>query len=207
MRKIWDLVPMALGLAVLVGLIWGLGAAFQASGRGAATDGQGEPPPATMEPSTDGQGYPPPAPTYDPRLSVPEPTIAPTPTATMPPLADVPESYDPKTYGLPDEIAGYKVLVVVTSENQACMPPGMKSITVQTLDVDGFLQNQQSPDIFEAMEALGLNMTEWGVGIVGPGTNREQIIQGVQEWNKDMHNSGCTTTGGPIILETPLPIP
>lgn len=80
-------------------------------------------------------GYPAPGATQvgSPYLTLSNlPTEAPTPV--LPPLSDSPDQFDPKSYGLPDTIAGYKVLGVVTSENQACMVPGSKSLVLQTTE-------------------------------------------------------------------------
>jgi len=210
MAKSRAFVPALLGL-VLMGAL-ALALASQALGRGAAPgagetpQGQGYPPPATRAP-VEAQGYPPPvSPTVDTFTPGPvfidESLLPPTITA----VPALPESFDPKTYGLPEVIAGYPVLAVLTSDNKACMPAGQKSILLQSPypNVEDYFSNQESgdaPDVGRALEELGLSLTEWSWSIAGPGTTREQVIQHNQEWNKVVQQAGCGQRLGPIPTE------
>ena len=127
------------------------------------------------------------------------PTVAPTPA--LPLLADSPDQFDSKTYGLPDTIAGYNVLGVLTSQNTACRPPGLKTLALQTTEptVQDYLKNFRQADVMKAMSEMGLNTTEWDISVTGPGSTREQLIAGVQAWNKENEEYGCAYTGGPAI--------
>jgi len=60
---------------------------------------------------------------------------------------DISSSYSPPDYGLPNTLAGYKVMAVKTSENTACMSTGTKRIILQASDpdVETFLKNSRPP--------------------------------------------------------------
>jgi len=60
-------------------------------------------------------------------LSPPRSSLEGQPTLTLPPL-----SLDPKQFeGLPDVVAGYKVLAVRTSQNTLCWPSGNNVLVLQ----------------------------------------------------------------------------
>jgi hypothetical protein len=170
----------------------------------------GETPAASETPAPTQSGYPGPAATLS---GVPSPTsildtIGFTPTPALAPLNDAPDQFDPKTYGLPDTIAGYKVLGVITPKNEACVMGGRNTLVLQTTDptVQDYLKNSRPSDIIKAMTDLGLNTTEWNYSIAGPGSTRQQLIAGAQAWNQDMEKNGCVYGGGPAIpAVTPTP--
>jgi hypothetical protein len=205
-------------LVILALLIAGLVVAFRGISGGpgaapAATAGPvpgypapGATPSASEAPAQTQSGYPGPGATP---AGVPSPTsildtIGITPTPALAPRNDAPDQFDPKTYGLPDTIAGYKVLGVVTSENKACMAPGTKDLVLLTTEptVEDYLKNSRPADVLKAMGELGLNTTEWGISFAGPGATRDQLITGVQEWNNEMEKYGCVYSGPAIPAPT-----
>jgi hypothetical protein len=132
-------------------------------------------------------------------------TLGFTPTPALPPLNDSPDQFDPKTYGLPDTIAGYTVLGVITPQNQACIMDGRNTVVLQTTDptVQDYLKNSQPADVMKALAGLGLSTTQWGYSIAGPGSTREQLIAGAQAWNKESEKYGCVTNGPAVPVATP----
>ena len=190
MNTVRGLSQTVLGFAVVAVLIAGVVVAFRSISGGpeAARTQSGYPAPG---PTQVGSPYPTPSNVL--------PTVAPTPA--LPPLADSPDQFDPKTYGLPDRIAGYNVLGVLTSENTACRPPGRKTLVLQTTDptLEDYLKNSRPADVMQALAGLGLNTIEWDFSVGGPSSTREQMIADVQAQNKEMEKYGCVSTGGPVI--------
>jgi len=188
------------GLLIVAGLIVVLVLAFRgiSSGPGAAPAATGET--GYPAPAQTPSGYPAPRAT-EVGSPYPTPSNVPTmaPTSALSPLADSPDQFDPKTYGLPDTIAGYKVLGVVTSENEACVPPGRKILLLQTTDptVQDYLKNFRQADVMKAMGEMGLNTPEWNISVGGPSSTREQLVAGVQAWNHDREKYGCVQSVPP----------
>jgi hypothetical protein len=168
-------------------------------------------PPKTQSPAQIPTAYPGFAAT-----SYPTPRTAPIVTATsaVPIPADSPDQFDPKTYGLPDMIAGYEALVVVTSKNVACLPHG--SDALKWLMLQGAAPTSQAPltnshsadEVVSAISALGLNVAEWNISFVGLYTTRAQMIEGYQAFNRQVEKQGCNafnTTGGPALTQPAQP--
>ena len=196
MKKLRGVAQALASLVAVTALILVLVLAFKSvSGRGGAA-------PA----ATSGAGYPGPGVTPAPG-GLPSPTsildtIGFTPT---PALNDAPDQFDPKTYGLPDTMAGYTVLGIVTSDNKACLPPGYKELVLKSTDptLQDAIKNDRTADVIKAMGDLGLNTTGWGISVGGPNSTREQLIAGVQAWNKENETSGCSYSGPAIEASTP----
>jgi hypothetical protein len=202
-----------------------------------APQDQGYPPPPTR--ALDANGYPlfigPPANTSTPDPNYTDESRLPSPTNTAVPA--LPESFDPKTYGLPETLAGYAVLAVLTSENRACMPPGQNTVVLQSPyssqgemltahpwpTLEGSPEQTPHPTMAEtatawptgvwhdsvpaALAALGLNPSEWFWTFAEPGEAREQAIERVREGNRYAQQHGCARTGGPIPTEVMVPTP
>jgi hypothetical protein len=139
------------------------------------------------------------------------------PLAIAPPLSPITStlsafaSYDPATYGIPYQIAGFKILAVRTSENTACIPSGMMRITVQSSqpDVQSFLANSgDSRVVSETLRQIpSLSGINFNLEFIGPAPwNPERFLSSVAEWNNHMKN-GCVKLGGPAIIITPTPDP
>lgn len=110
-------------------------------------------------------------------------------------------NYDSAYYGLPDVIAGYRVLLVKTEENTLCLAPkGAKVIVLQSPqpNVNAFLASGDSTAVSQELEALGKSAKDqWSLQIVGPGISREQIITSIEEMNVFWKN-GCATNALPF---------
>ena len=106
-------------------------------------------------------------------------------------------SFDLASYGLPEFVDDYRILVVHTPANTTCMPPGTKRLTLQAIepDVKAFLANSQTAiDSVQALIEQG-----WGISFTGPGTTREESIKIIERWNLGTRAAGgCVKLGGPI---------
>jgi hypothetical protein len=116
-------------------------------------------------------------------------------------------SYRPEAHGLPEVIAGYRILGVMTPENTACMPENSKRVVVQVAapSVQSFLSG--SPDVIAVRDELRRLYPDimWGLAIVGPNATAEQIARGNPEWNATFADRDCIRLGGPIPSRTPRP--
>jgi hypothetical protein len=109
-------------------------------------------------------------------------------------------------HGLPETIAGYRVLAVQTSETTACMRSGTARLVLQS-DASN-AQEAISMDVsavYQELERLvpdsGLS---WRIGIVGPNFTAAEIAVGNAQRNADYAENGCPPRlGGPIIILTP----
>ena len=201
-RSLKGVAQAGLVLLIVAALVAALVIVFRGISRGAAAA-----PTSTVGPAT---GYPAPAPTQSgypapgaTSVGSPDPAPSQMPTLALPPLHDSPDQFDPKTYGLPDTIAGYTILGVITAENNACLPPGYKSLLLQAPASTGGDNNTQPADIAKAMDTLGLTAAGWQFSIAGPTSTRAQLIAGVQAWNQQMEKSGCASIGPAVPVPTP----
>ncbi len=126
-----------------------------------------------------------------------DPHATPTPTPVNP--------YAPSIYGIPDTLAGYKVLAVLTADTEACLQPGKKHLILQASQagVEEFLKAVDPKAIDAALRQAGLPADEVEIGIAGPGTTLDVMLPELQKWNQLMKN-GCVRGGGPIPEEPPL---
>jgi hypothetical protein len=114
----------------------------------------------------------------------------------------------PADHGLPETIAGYRVLAVRTSETTACMRSGRTRLIVQS-DASNAEEaiSMDVSAVYQELERLfpdsGLR---WQIEVVGPNANAAQIALGNARRNADYAENGCPSRlGGPIIIHTPTP--
>jgi hypothetical protein len=113
------------------------------------------------------------------------------------------DPFDPRYYGLPEYVDGYQILIVTTSENTPCFPAGKFTLTVRS-DVQEFDFNRITTFGNQAATALrdlripGFERMGSGVGIIGPGNTREQIVQNIERNNRQLRRLGCPEPLGPI---------
>jgi hypothetical protein len=129
--------------------------------------------------------------------------IVPIITAT-PDAAPSPESFDPAYYGLPDAIAGYKIIAVETSANFACMTPGNIKLILQTSQpsIDTFLKNNPGGGVQSELEKLSLKPKQWELEYVGTGITKATVLSIAKQWDPRNHTI-CMILGGPITTLTP----
>jgi hypothetical protein len=119
--------------------------------------------------------------------------------------------FEPAAYGLPDRLAGYPVLAVLTAANTACMGPNEKRLVLLSdqPDINGIVTNRRVADVMSEAARLGLSeYTQGGIEWVGgPGATRESIIANTRQWNAAVAAGGCIRTGGPVISADQLTPP
>ncbi len=119
------------------------------------------------------------------------------------PTPDPATPYDPALYGIPDTIAGYEVLAVMTSDNTTCMRSGIKRLILRAVarDFETFQNDINADAVIQELEMLGKAQEFGGISYVGPGTSKEQIIALNENWNRQNRLVGCPNFGGPIQLQ------
>ncbi len=134
------------------------------------------------------------------------PTPAPQRTSPLPRNSNASQwsaSYYPSYYGLPDVIGGYRTIMVLTSENQPCMPEGTKQLTVAMIEADAETASQFIP-----IRALMAELERYAGGGWDPSV---QVIMNAQHpivienlivhahQRNSYHVEGiCPRLGGPI---------
>jgi hypothetical protein len=108
------------------------------------------------------------------------------------------ESFEPKTYGIPDSIGGYNVLAVTTSENTACAPVGQLMLLL-------WLPPNQKPTLVQDdLDRLESTVhAHIGIAITSGKVTIEQVKNQSETWNKGMEIGGCESIGGPVGTFTP----
>lgn len=111
----------------------------------------------------------------------------------------------PADHGLPDTIAGYRVLAVETSETTACIQPGIVIIVLQ-VDASN-LDEMLSTDIDAVLQELNRLKPDrdvvWEFTLVGPDVTFEEFVAGNADVNSRFAGIGCESLGGPILVPTP----
>lgn len=103
--------------------------------------------------------------------------------------------YDPAPYGIPDVLAGYKVLAVLTSENTACIATGEKRLVLQSSQQQVDVINH-SDAIDQELNKLGVtDVNTWEIMLVGPGITQEQFLAENEKWNTVFKKSECVKLG------------
>jgi hypothetical protein len=115
-------------------------------------------------------------------------------------VPEMESSYEPSVYGLPNVIAGYRVLAVLTPENTACMVPGSRRLVLQALaqNVEGFLQDTGMGAVQQELANLEVATgVTWQFSFVGPNSTKERIISGIATLNAHFRENECIRLGGP----------
>jgi len=112
-------------------------------------------------------------------------------------------TYDPAAYGIPDMIAGYKVLAVKTAQNTLCLKSGIVRLTLQASEPDivSFLANSNSQSVRQILNQLDLEMPyDWSLEYVAPGKwDRQAFVTSHAELNEYLRVNGCARLGGAIV--------
>jgi hypothetical protein len=102
--------------------------------------------------------------------------------------------YEQAKQGLPDTIAGLRVLAVLTPGNTACLPPGEKRLVLQAAqpDIESYLGTSNYAAITADLNQKSIDeYVQWNVEIVGPGTTLDQFLGENERWNGQRQKSGC----------------
>lgn len=104
--------------------------------------------------------------------SVNSTSITSVPTSTL-------SNFDPAYYGLPATIAGYRIILVQTSENFACLPEGMINLVLrsESPSVDTLLNQSSNSDVMSELKKHDIRPAIWGTQYVGPGVTDAEVWQ------------------------------
>ncbi len=109
--------------------------------------------------------------------------------------------FDPAKFGVPDQLAGYRVLAVLNETNYACLRTGEKHLVLLSSEANlhDYLSSSDPNSIKQALHAANLDeYASWGWDIVGPGTTQEQLIQQLELSNNLNKSNGCPVPLGGV---------
>ncbi len=118
---------------------------------------------------------------------------------------DVDDTFDPATYGIPDEIAGYQVLAVKTKENTVCFGGASNRVNVvlrapQTDMASGILNNN-TDEVRRVLNQIDPNK-DWQLSLLSPNFTANYVISSIKANNKFFARSGCIVFGD-FVVPTP----
>lgn len=122
------------------------------------------------------------------------------------------QTFDPAHYGLPNIIAGYRVLAVLSHENQHCLPPDFKRIIIQidSDKIEGFHDGgpagPQHQSIAEALHELD-SSGKTTIETAGLNDTRESIMAFYSNMETLVPGPGCPASLVPWGHTFPLPTP
>jgi hypothetical protein len=120
-------------------------------------------------------------------------------------------SYEPATYGIPEEIAGYSILLVQTSENNPCIPSGMMELTVMPIHPDphNSLAPANESRNFSAEIHNLLISKQFEIStlfVEHNNSSREEFIDESEKRNSWLRQYGCARNSPAIVItNTPSP--
>ena len=117
--------------------------------------------------------------------------------------------FDPALYDVPDEVAGYRVLAVVSAENTMCVPPRLLTLIVraESPSPQEYLASNEKKSLDAAMKAFSHPGWTWVLNVVGPKMSLDTLQVNTERWNETMRISGCLKLGRIILEVTPTPLP
>jgi hypothetical protein len=133
----------------------------------------------------------------------PEPTADPFARPGQPQPVSTGDPYAPSTYGLPDRVAGYEIVAVITSDTDRCLEPGRKQVVLRAhaTSVEDFVETSSQTDVrAELQRQTGQDTTDWILEFAGPAITREDVISVTEKWDEAAATSGCPQMG-------PIPSP
>jgi hypothetical protein len=98
-------------------------------------------------------------------------------------------TYDPAYYGLPEVIAGYRILLVETPENMACMRPDTIDLVLQTSqpDLEAFLKQTPDGSVESELKKYDIKPKHWLFTYAGQGITKESAIAAIRNWDPKIH--------------------
>src|SRR4051794_30150770 len=93
------------------------------------------------------------------------------------------DRYTPTQGDVPASIAGHPVLAVLSEDHSPCTTSEEKRPVFQSLqqDVVSALENFPTVQIEQELQKSDPRHEQWGWDIVGPGTNREDLVTQYEE--------------------------
>ena len=132
-------------------------------------------------------------PTQNGLLASPTLDGSPIPTATIDP------SYEPAYWGLPAQMGGYEIMVVVSSENEKCSPPNQLQLLLHAIPDQPQTLTTADVKKLETLANRTIQLTFLS-GVV----SIQQVQSQMEEWNAAMAG-GCISLGDLIPTFTPNP--
>jgi hypothetical protein len=100
------------------------------------------------------------------------------------------KSFDPKDYGIPNQIGGYQVMAVVPSENMACAKAGSINLILRALPYQQ--PTLTDNDLQKIGDAVHLEVQ---ITITSGVVTIDMIKNQVDSWNREMKPSDCVPIG------------
>lgn len=145
------------------------------------------------------------------RTDAQQPPLPPESTAEPRPVDR--EKYSPARYGIPEKLAGFEVLAVVTHEHNPCSPEDFMSVYIQVprSTASEYLQSPTAAQIDEAMVELNKLYPKAGISTFGPYVHSDvffaQLDKTMRQAQEVVALGRCYPLGGPIMREESLPVP
>ncbi len=98
-------------------------------------------------------------------------------------------TFDPASFGLPEFVGDFRILIVQTSDNTVCMLPIEKSLTLQALVPGAKALLDHDPIPVESIQAL--KEQGWDILYTGPETTREESVKVIEDRNEHNRANGC----------------
>jgi hypothetical protein len=129
------------------------------------------------------------------------PVPLPPPESTADPLPVDREKYSPTHYGIPETLAGFEVVAVVSHETNPCSPSDYMEVIIQATEpsLDEYLRGNMPQSIVTAMEALQSIYPTGFISVVGPIEDKDgffvQLEQNYLELQQTITRGGCLSFG------------
>jgi hypothetical protein len=119
------------------------------------------------------------------------------------------EKYSPARYGVPEILAGFEVVAVVTHEHNPCSPEDFMEVylRVPQATASEYLQSDTAAQIDEAMAELNQLYPKAGISTFGPYVHPDvffaQLDKTMRQAQEVVALGRCYPLGGPSIVVTP----
>ncbi len=132
--------------------------------------------------------------------------------STAEPLPVDREKYSPARYGVPETLAGFEVVAVVTHETNPCSPEDFMDVYIQVPQTTAseYLQSPTAAQIDEAMAELNQLYPKAGISTFGPYVHADvffaQLDKTMRQAQEVVALGRCFPLGGPRMREESLPV-
>lgn len=125
---------------------------------------------------------------------------APTPT---------PDLFSPAYYGVPDTIAGHKVLAVISAQNSRCVPSNTLTLIVRVgaADPQSYLSSDEARDLNAAMKEFDHPGMFWSLNVIGPEVSLDNMQAEIEQRNELLKKIGCLNQDDDYVGITATPVP
>lgn len=137
------------------------------------------------------------------RTDAQEPPL-PLPESTAEPIPVDREKYSPARYGIPDKLAGFDVVAVVSHETNPCSPEGYMDVMIQANEpsLDEYLRGDTPQGVQLAMQELQAIYPAGSVSVLGPIQDVDGLFVLLEKnylaGQRAIALGGCISRGGPL---------